>query len=389
MTHLLAALLGRLPIGWLQLTHNKGRLFAAIMGVAFANVLVFMQLGFLGALSEGIVKIYEAMDADIVLSATDMTTLAASSNVPRRFLLEALTVEGVQAAAPLYIGRLHWDRDDGITTALTVYGVDPSHPLLEGVAERQLDLQLLDVALIDEATRQLPPAWVESIRGGEPLRFETSGRTLSIVDTIRIGAGFEGDGYLVVSDQTFFQLFPTRGSGAPNHIFLQVEDGASPQRVLRSVRSTLGESELLIRTLKETQDADQLYQTTKRPTGIVFGFGVVIGVLVGIVIVYQVLSTDVADHLSEYATFKAMGYRQRFFLSIVLEEAVILAILGFIPGIIVSMLLYRGVVAATFLPVQMNLGRALVVFVGTVVMCALSGALATRRLAAADPAELF
>ena len=131
------------------------------------------------------------------------------------------------------------------------------------------------------------------------------------------------------------------------------------------------------------------YQTTERPTGIIFGFGVVIGVLVGVVIVYQVLSTDVADHLSEYATFKAMGYRSRFFLGVVFEEAVILALLGFVPGVAIAWGLYAALEAATGLPVSLGAATAVAVLLGTVAACALSGAIATRRLAAADPAELF
>ena len=106
-------------------------------------------------------------------------------------------------------------------------------------------------------------------------------------------------------------------------------------------------------------------------------------------IVYQVLSTDVADHLKEYATFKAMGYEHRFFLGIVLEEAGILAVFGFIPGFIVSMGLYAGLSAVTSLPVYMDGTRPFMVFFGTLAACALSGAIATRRLAAADPADLF
>lgn len=132
-----------------------------------------------------------------------------------------------------------------------------------------------------------------------------------------------------------------------------------------------------------------VYQQTRRPTGIIFGFGVLIGVLVGLVIVYQVLSTDVADHLREYATFKAMGYGPRFFLGVVFEEALVLGILGFVPGLIVgtSILLIMG--AITTLPLAMTPSMAASVFVGTIVFSALSGAIATRRLAAADPADLF
>lgn len=135
--------------------------------------------------------------------------------------------------------------------------------------------------------------------------------------------------------------------------------------------------------------ADLAYQTTERPTGVIFGFGVIIGIVVGLVIVYQVLSTDVADHLKEYATFKAIGYAQGFFLGIVLEEAIVLAVLGFLPGVVISTALYAAMSSATGLPLAMSLPVALAVLIGTILACAISGALATRRLAGADPADLF
>jgi putative ABC transport system permease protein len=112
-------------------------------------------------------------------------------------------------------------------------------------------------------------------------------------------------------------------------------------------------------------------------------------VLVGIVIVYQILSTDVADHLKEYATFKAIGYKQAFFLGIVFEEALILAVLGFIPGTLAAMGIYKLLALKSGLPVGLTLGRALLVFIGTIVACSISGAIATRRLSQADPADLF
>ena len=128
---------------------------------------------------------------------------------------------------------------------------------------------------------------------------------------------------------------------------------------------------------------------TERPIGVVFGFGVIIGIMVGIIIVYQVLSTDVADHLAEYATLKAIGYRDSYFLGIVFEEALILALLGFLPGVLISIALYGAASSATGLPIVMDMTRPLLVLAGTILMCMISGAIATRRLAAADPADLF
>jgi len=113
------------------------------------------------------------------------------------------------------------------------------------------------------------------------------------------------------------------------------------------------------------------------------------GFVVGIVVVYQILYTDVSDHLAEYATLKAMGYTDGYLLMVVFQEAMILAVLGFIPGFLVSHGLYVLTQAATRLPIAMTWGRATTVFTMTVVMCFVAGAVAVRRLQAADPADIF
>lgn len=113
------------------------------------------------------------------------------------------------------------------------------------------------------------------------------------------------------------------------------------------------------------------------------------GFVVGVILVYQVLSTDVNAHLQEYATFRAMGYQQRYLLGIVLEEAIILAFVGFIPGVAISTLLYQLTRNATSLPIVLPLARAVGVLVTTIIMCLISGAIATRKLQSADPADIF
>ena len=391
MTALLTALLGRLPIGWLQLTHNRNRFAAALAGVAFANVLIFMQLGFLGALMESVKLPYRPMAADILISAPDSNTLSDGSNLPRQRLFQALAVEGVADASPLYLGKLDWDREDGETIDLHVLGIDPERPVLDGAGIEALrhHLRRLDVALIDRKTRNVEPDFFVGIEPSKPYAFEANGRTLELIGSFEIGAGFDADGYMIVSDQTFLRLFPQRSAGAPSHVFVQVAPGADPQKVVERLAQRLPSSDSLVRPLETAAQADQSYQTTERPIGVVFGFGVIIGVLVGIIIVYQVLSSDVADHLSEYATLKAVGYGRRFFLGIVFEEAMVLAFLGFLPGLLISLGLYEVVAAATGLPIAMTELRPFAVLAGTTLMCMLSGAIATRRLAGADPADLF
>ncbi len=177
--------------------------------------------------------------------------------------------------------------------------------------------------------------------------------------------------------------------GAPNIILLRLAPGADGKAVQAALRARLPAYDSQIRTVPEAIASDRRFQTTQKPVGIVFGFGIVIGFLVGLIIVYQVLSTDVADHIREYATFKAIGYRQGFFRSIVYEEAAILAMLGFVPGFLGALALYAAVAAATGLPISMTWPRAPAVLLATLAMCAASGAFATRRLKRAEPADLF
>jgi putative ABC transport system permease protein len=391
MTDLLARLLGRLPIGWLQLIHNRTRLAAALAGVMFANILIFMQLGFMGALVESVALPYRAMNADILISGSDANTLADGSPLPRQRMFEALSVPGVASATPLYFGKMDWKQPDGSIRTLDVFGIDPSVRAFNiADLDAALDqLKLSDYAVIDRRTRNVPKAVFAAIDAGKPYVFEVKGRTITVPSTFTVGGGFTTDGYMVMSDQTFLKHFPSRVAGAPNHILVRLAPGANLGDVLARLKALLPDYDSAVRTIEQAIAKDQAFQMTQRPVGIVFGFGIIIGVLVGIVIVYQVLATDVADHIREYATFKAIGYPQRFFLGIVFEEALILALLGFIPGLILALVLYALVAAATGLPLVMTGMRALGVLLGTVAMCALSGAIATRRLARANPADLY
>ncbi|MFT5867765.1 MAG: putative ABC transport system permease protein [Gammaproteobacteria bacterium] len=391
MSRLLTYLFGRLPIGWLQLSHSRGRFIAAVSGVAFANLLVFMQLGIMGALNNSTIAPYAMLNADIIVSSDAGNTLTDSENIAQVWMYQALAVSGVADATPIYIGNLPFTLSDGTSLSLLVFGLDATKStfVVPSIEKWMGQLTIENTVLLDQDTRGIPTSVVEGIVDGVVYPFEANGQTLVAVATMEVGGGFLADGMLVTSDQSFLRFFPTRSSGAPDHILIHVADGVSAATVAQRLRAALPLETVKVQTAQEAARADLAFMSTQRPTGIIFGFGVFMGILVGLVIVYQVLSTDVADHLSEYATFKAMGYGQSFFLGIVFEEAIVLAVFGFIPGFIVSIGLYAALVAATGLPVEMDAGRALLVFFGTLAACTISGAIATRRLAHADPADLF
>ena len=135
--------------------------------------------------------------------------------------------------------------------------------------------------------------------------------------------------------------------------------------------------------------SEQNYWRTSTSIGFIFTLGAAMGFVVGCVIVYQVLYSDVSDHLPEYATLMAMGYPLTGLLGVVAREGLLLAAFGYLPAYAAGQGLYWLVRNATKLPVGMDTTRAVTVFTMILVMCMGSATLAMRRLADADPAEIF
>lgn len=392
MTAILTWLIGRLPIGWLQLQHNRTRLLSAVGGVTFANVLIFMQLGFMGALFESSVKAHRSWDADIVIASSDFRSIRELNPLPRARMYQALGVPGVAGAECLYVAPKTWtDPETGDTTTFRVTGVRPEAQVFvdERIQSQLHRLFEADTALVDEGSRAFNPVISANINTHGKHRIEIAGHTVDLRGLFHQGASFDADGALVVSDLTFFRLLPQFQPGTPTFILVKCEPGSDIEQVAAAINRSFSEQDSRAFTLPEIVLAEQAYQRKQTPVGFVFSFGIVIGIIVGMVMVYQVLTTDVQDHLPEYATFKAIGYSSWFFLSVVFEEALSLALLGFIPGLGISLVLYHVAAEATALPITMPWTRPLMVSGFTLLMCTISGALATRRLAQADPADLF
>jgi putative ABC transport system permease protein len=205
-----------------------------------------------------------------------------------------------------------------------------------------------------------------------------------------LGGGFASDGTLIVSDQNFRRLFDPRPLDRIDLGLIQVQPGADVEALVRAMQSMLPR-DVLVLTREQITQRDRDYWVGTTSIGFIFSLGVTVSFIVGTVIVYQILYTDIASHLSEYATLKAMGYRSRYLFSVVLQEAVILAGMGYVPGFILSIGLYELTRNATNggLPMSMNLGRAIFVLILTLIMCSLSGLISVRKVIAADPAEVF
>ncbi|MFN6563142.1 MAG: ABC transporter permease DevC [Nostoc sp. ChiSLP01] len=391
MMGLIKQLRRRTPLGWLQLSHEKGRFLVALSGIAFADVLMFMQLGFQNALFDSNTRLHGSMQGDIMLVSPQARNLANMSTFPRRRLYQAMDISGVKSAEAMYISFIDWKnpqtRQD---TAVLVIGFNPDRQMLD-LPEVNRNLQAIklpDTVLFDSASRGDYTEAIAQIEQGKPVTTEIERRTITISGLFKVGASFIADGSLITSDQNFLRLFPRQQASSVSLGLIQLQPGYEPEQVAKNLKSYLGD-DVKVLTQKEFIAFEKDYWQQNTPIGFIFSLGAMMGFLVGVIIVYQVLSTDVNAHVKEYATFKAMGYRNFYLLGVVFEEAVILAVLGFIPGAIVPLGLYQLTRNATNLPVYMTLARALTVLVLTMIMCIISGAIATRKLQSADPADMF
>nr|WP_211175888.1 ABC transporter permease DevC [Brasilonema sp. UFV-L1] len=375
----------------MQLNHQKSRLLVALSGIAFADVLMFMQLGFQNALYDSNTRLNRVLQTDIVLVSPKARNMQSLSTFSRRRLYQASAISGVKSAEALYVSLITWKNPQTRReSSIQVLGVNPEQPAFElPEVDQQLDkIKLPDTFLLDKDSKGEYQEAIAKIEQDKTVTTEVENRTITISGLFKLGTSFGADGNLITSEQNFLRLFPARKAASINLGFISLEPGYDPQQVVTALKAYLP-NDVKVLTHQEFIQLEENYWQTESPIGFIFGLGVSMGFIVGIIIVYQVLSTDVNAHLKEYATFKAMGYRNLYLLGVIFEEALILAFLGFIPGTIVPLGLYFLTRTATNLPIYMTLTRAFVVLILTIIMCVLSGAIATRKLQAADPADMF
>uniref|UniRef100_A0A832GZ88 FtsX-like permease family protein n=1 Tax=Oscillatoriales cyanobacterium SpSt-402 TaxID=2282168 RepID=A0A832GZ88_9CYAN len=391
MTGLIQQIQRRTPLGWLQLSKERSRLLVALSGIAFADVLMFMQLGFQSALYDSNTKLSRALDADIVLVSPQARNTQNLGTFSRRRLYQAKDIPGVQSAEPFYSNIITWKHPDTRKdTSIQVIAFNPDQPALNlPEVNQQLDvIKLPDQVLFDRNSRGNYKQAIAQVEQGKPTTTEVERRTITIGGLFALGASFGADGILIASDQTFLHFFPRREAASASLGLIKLEPGYDADQVAAQLETHLA-NDVRVLTHKEYIEFEESFWKTESPIGFIFGLGTAMAFVVGVVIVYQVLSTDVNSHLKEYATFKAMGYRNQYLLAIVFEEAIILALLGFIPGFILPIGLYKLAANATALPIMMTASRAIMVLILTIMMCAISGAIATRKLQSADPADMF
>ncbi len=381
-----------IPVAWLQLKKEKLRLLVAMAGVGFAVMLVFMQLGFRAALFKSAVRIHERLVYDLAMISPKTPGLVYPKPFSRRRVAQARGVEGVESTVAVHIDFGNWRNPERPVDRrlMATIAFDPSRPIF---AMPELDAQLdelkrPDVALFDARSRPEFGPVPELFRRSGVVPVEYEGRRIDVVGLFELGTSFGIDGTILTSDLNFFRLFPDVSIGDVSLGLIRLEKGTDPLAVRRRIEGVLP-ADVTVLTREEFVRREVDYWNRATPVGFVFDLGALIGLVVGAIIVYQILFADVSEHLREYATLKAMGFGDGYLSGIVIQEGLILAGLGFVPGTLIAMSLYRVAEGATRLPLEMTPGRALVVLGLTLGMCVFSGVVALRKVQSADPADVF
>ncbi len=382
----------RVALAWRQLFHERQRLLAAILGILFADVLMFMQFGFEGALFELCRVIPNNLQADLVILNKQTQTISLQPQpFSRRSLYAAMNNPNVAGGSAVYLAGTPWKNPEtGIERAILVVGFEPYEPLLnvKGVAEQLSKLRQTDDILFGRTSRSEFGNVTEALEKGEQYFVEVNRRRMQVTGLAEIGSSFASDGTIITSDLNFLRIFPTRKAEQIDVAALRLKDGADAQAVKAELEKSLS-ADLRVLTKAELSDFEQDYWTGATPIGFIFKFGALFGFIVGVIITYQIIYTDVSNHLPEYATLKAMGYSNRFLTAVVFKQAFYLAVFGFIPSYFVAQVLY--VLAGRGANLELNLTpqRAVFIFTATLVMCFVSGLIAVRKLKQADPADIF
>ena len=381
----------KIPLAWLLLTRQPVRLAIALAGISFAGILMFMQLGFRDGLFDASVTIHRLFDADLVLTSPRSMSSISMAGFPERRLIQTLADPEVADVSPVHWNFVLWRNPETRTTrSILALGFEPSDPLLiDPLVQKQSSfLRQKGRVLFDERSRNEFGPVAEWFRNGKTVDSEVAGVRLRVAGLVQLGPSFGADGNMIISRETFHRIIPNSSRGSIELGLIRLIPGSDPILVADRLKEQLP-NDITIFTKEQFIEFEKNYWRSSTAIGFIFTLGAAMGFVVGCVIVYQILYGDVSDHLAEYATLMAMGYRLKDLLAVVAREGLLLALIGYLPAYAAGEGLYALIRTSTKLPVAMEFNRAFLVLSMILVMCLGSALLAMRKLVDADPAEIF
>ncbi len=375
----------RTPVAWFNSIEQPRRTAAAVGGIAFALLLIFMQAGFLGAARVNVSIIYQALDFDLVIHSRSYLTLPRSEPFDRLRLIQAVSVPGVGSVTRFLTDSYGWRNPaTGSTAGGFLLGVPADS---KAFVDPEINRQLATVrptltALVDRKSRPGYGPWEV---GGKGL---INNQPVTITGSYALGMGLLADGSAIVSDETYERLMGPWNARYANLGLVKVAPGADVAQVAAALRERLP-ADVVIATKADIIRREQHYFVNVKPVGIMFQVGVVVAFAAGAAILYQILASEMNNRLGEFATLKALGYPASKIYGIGIQQGLIYALLAYGPALAFATILYEVARRLSGFPLFMDLGRAGFVLGLALVMCAFAAVLSLWKIRKADPASLF
>lgn len=373
------------PLAWRMLSHDKRRTLLAITGIFLAIALVFLELGLFFAVPRGGLLFYDHLRFDLMLTSSQYEYQADSGAFPVSRLDAVRRLPQVAQATPIYFSAAKWQggvRGEWPDLFLIGFPTAQSPFTVASVNRRLGLLRRPDTILVDSQSRPM----FGPLTKGRVVGID--GRAETIGDTYRLGTGFMGLGVALLGERNFARLSPQHGLAFANLGAIVLKPGVDAGKAAAALRKVLPD-DVRVFTRRQLDAHEVSYWTTRSAVGLIFGSGLVIAIVVGIMIVYQTLATQISRHLPQFATLKAIGYADRALHATVALMAAMIMAIGFVPAFLAALWLYAVIRHVTMLPAEMSAARVGGVILAGLVIAILSAGLSMGGLRRADPADVF
>lgn len=375
---------GRVPIAWRNTFQNKKRTITALGGITFSILLIFMQLGLLNGARRTATMLYDFFTCDLVIVSDKYQYLAEADSFDIMRMIQTKVTPGVDEVFKIKINGGAWaDTTTGLTCQALIFGIDADSTFIENAALRTglTALQGDNAVLVDMYSHA---DYGDKSIGAQP---KINDKSVVIAGHFVLGVTLFSDGAVVVDNSMFDRLVPGRSRTVTIGL-VRITPGSDPDTVKQSLEQVLPDDVLVFKRdemIKQEQD----YFIAVKPMGIMFQMGVIVAFIVGVVVLFQVLSTDISNRINEFATMKAMGFSHFYIYGIGIRQALIFSTFSYIPALIMSIGIFKVILIAAHLHVAMTMNMALLVLAISICMCTISCVLALQKVRKTDPAELF
>lgn len=390
-THEKQLLLAQVSLAWRQLISEKKRLATALAGVTFGVLLMMFQLGLYWAILDMVARPLETLNGDLVIVSSNYEYFGSNQEFSRRRLVQAKAHPDVVNVTPVYAGFMRWrNPHDGQYKQMFCMGIDRNdNPYtFPGVVNNLSVLSNPENILFDAKSSGEFGVNEDVFNERGEVYSEIADARVRVKGLFRMGQTLASNGHAIMSVDAYMRLAPHKSHALINVGIARLRPGSDPEEVRNRLAGILS-SDVQIMTMDEFIKSEQVYWRDRTPVGFVTLAGLIVGMMVGGVVIYQILYTDINDHLHEYATLKAIGWQESYFFVVIMVQAVILLLISFVPGSFITFFINYLARTTAGIPAYLTPYGLGVVFFLSIFMCFVAAKFAIQRLQNANPADLF